>query len=123
MKILIVDSSVWIPDRIVSLLTETQRGNTLFKALSYKEAITRFQETGPDIVILDKSLPDNGSIALLREIKSVNGNTIVIVLSLRIDPNTEEQCRLAGADIFLDKYNDFEKIPSIIDSIGLEINA
>ncbi|MBL0182253.1 MAG: response regulator [Chitinophagaceae bacterium] len=123
MKILIVDSSAWIPDRIASLLTETEKENTLYKALTYKEAISLFHEAKPAVVILDKSLPDNGSISLLKDIKSAKKETMVIVLSLRIDQNTEQQCKLAGADFFLDKYNEFEKIPPIIDSIESEINA
>lgn len=123
MRILIVDSSVWIPDRIISLLTETQGDYTLYKALSYREALTLFTKTDPAIVILDRSLPDNGSIALLKEIKSANKDVIVIVLSLRIDQNTRYQCILAGADFFLDKYNDFDKIPAIVNSIAAGLRA
>lgn len=123
MKILIVDGSEWIPDRIAGLLNETENENTLFKALTYKEAVSLFHAAMPAVVILDKSLPDNGSISLLKEIKSAKKETIVIVLSLHIDQNTEQQCRLAGADFFLDKYTEFEKIPFIIGSIGSEINA
>ncbi len=123
MKILIIDSSAWIPDRIASLLAEAEGDNTLYKALTYKEAISLFHETMPAVVILDKSLPDSGSISLLKEIKSVKKDTMIIVLSLRIDLNTEQQCKLAGADFFLDKYDEFEKIPAIIESIASEISA
>ncbi len=123
MKILIVDSSIWIPDRIVTLLTETRSAKTLYKALSYGEACTLFEENKPEIVILDKNLPDNGSITFLKEIKSANKGTVVIVLSLRIDPNTEYRCKMAGADFFLDKYSEFEKIPAIIDGLKAGLRA
>ncbi|HMU11255.1 MAG TPA: response regulator [Ferruginibacter sp.] len=123
MKILIVDSSAWIPDRIASLLTEAEGDHTLYKALTYKEAVSLFHETEPAVVILDKSLPDKGSISLLTEIKAAKKNTMVIVLSLRIDLNAEQLCKRAGADFILDKYHEFERIPAIISSINLEINA
>ncbi|HRI25165.1 MAG TPA: response regulator [Ferruginibacter sp.] len=123
MKILIVDSAAWMPDRIASLLTETEGEKTLYKAFTYQEALSVFHETRPAVVILDKNLPDSGSITLLKEIKSVKKDTVVIVLSFRIDLNAERQCKRAGADHFLDKYNEFEKIPSIIEHINTVINA
>ena len=123
MRILIVDSSAWIPDRIATLLTETPLKKTLYKALSHKEALESFYESLPDVVILDKSLPNNGSITLLKEIKSVKKHTVVIVLSLHVDQNTEQQCKGAGADFFLDKYNEFEKLPAIIDDVAGAVNS
>ncbi len=123
MKILIVDSSAWIPDRIASLLTETPENKSIYKAFSLQEARTLFHNVKPGVVILDKNLPDNGSLTLLKEIKSADANTVVIILSFRVNLNTEQQCKLAGADYFLDKYTDFEELPAIIRHTGTRLSA
>jgi DNA-binding response OmpR family regulator len=123
MKILIVDSSAWIPDRIAGLLAETLENKSIYKAFSLQEARTLFHQAKPTVVILDKNLPDNGSLTLLKEIKSGGKHSIVIVLSFRISVNAEQQCKLAGADYFLDKYTDFEELPDIIRHAGSRMSA
>ena len=119
MVILIVDGSSQVIDRLASLLTEPGKKRTIHKAGSYMEATTLFKEKQPALVLLDRYLPNNESIELLKAIKTANRNTKVIILYFFADGNIESQYKLHGADFFLDKYNDFDKIPGIIDSITL----
>ncbi len=112
MKILIADSSIFILDRLENLLLETFSNAAVLRAGSYKDAMMLFKEQLPGIVLLDVSLPR--SLSLLGEIKKRQSKTCVIVLSIQIDLKIHEKYSLRGADFFLDKYYEFEKIPGII---------
>jgi len=117
MVVLIVDSSIHILESITNLLSETGDTMLIHTALTYAEAITLFNETEPSVVILDRSLPENKSIDFLKHIKSSGIKTNIICLSSRVDNNIEAQCKLLGADFFLDKYNEFERIPIMLRAI------
>ncbi|PIX10405.1 MAG: hypothetical protein COZ75_01760 [Flavobacteriaceae bacterium CG_4_8_14_3_um_filter_34_10] len=71
-----------------------------------------FKEQLPDIVLLDVSLPK--SLNFLVEIKKMQSKTFVIVLSIQNDLKMDKKYSLRGADFFLDKYYEIEKIPGII---------
>jgi len=117
MQVLIVDSSSEIVERLEEILTEANITTAIYNSFSYENAIRLFYEHEPDVVILCANLRKNESMKLLSEIKSVIYKTVVIILSINMDEYINEQCRLMGADYFLDKYRDFEKIPGIINVI------
>ncbi|MDP4264940.1 MAG: response regulator [Bacteroidota bacterium] len=118
MIILIADSSAHIIDRLESMLAETTTRASVYKALSYKEAARICSETMPDVVLLDISFPGNMSLVLLEKIRGAGYKTCVIILFIHIDNNTREQCKSLGADFFLDKHHEFEKIPGIINELA-----
>jgi DNA-binding NarL/FixJ family response regulator len=119
MLILIVDSSAQIIQRLEEVLSEAKHIRIIHKATTYEEATILFKKEEPDIVLLDIGLPANESVDLISEIKKSNATTTVIALSNRADTGTQEQFDSLGADFFLDKYHDFEKLPGIVDAIGV----
>jgi len=114
MTILIADSSENIIDRLESLLLETNPKAIIFRATSYKDARIIFKKFEPTVVLLDMNLTGNMTITFLKEIKEPVHKTCVIILSSVMDNNIMQLCKLHGADFFLDKYHEFEKIPDII---------
>ncbi len=120
MVILIVDSSQLILERLADILSETAKKKMVYLANTYAAAANLVKTIQPDIILLDIYLTENKSIALLKEIKSDNKDTKVIMLTNDIDFVNEKRYWLAGADYILDKYNEFEKIPAAIDMIGIE---
>ncbi len=121
MKILIVDSSLIINSRLKALILEAHNQVIIYQAKSYKEAIQLYTEKTPDVVILDIELPGNKSVHLLKEIKTANEKSVVIILYMEINALTKFQYTIAGADFFLDKYHEFEKIPEHINAIEANI--
>ena len=112
--VLVVDSSVMIIERWQNILTETENIKTVYGAVSYKDASLLFKQKNPTVVLLDAGLPGTMSIDLLKEFKSINDNTIVIILSDTADNQQQEKYKSLGADYCFDKYHDFEKIPAFI---------
>jgi len=120
MKILIIDNSVEMIERLEEIISEAPVSAIIYGALSYEAALKSFKENMPEVVLLDISLSGNRAITILKEIKEIEPATTIIVLSINTDDKLKEQCRILSADFFLDKYYEFEKIPSIINDIPVK---
>ena len=70
MKILIVDSSVQMIQRLEEILSEAAIDLTIYSTVSYEAAAKLFKENIPDIALLNISLHGTESFTLLKEIKS-----------------------------------------------------
>jgi len=123
MRILIIDSSTEIANRLEEILSESASEKSIYKAATYKDAVSFYKEYYPDVVLLDLSLHGNESFELLKSIKKSGKESFVIILSIHVDTRTREQCKRMGADLFFDKYNDFEKIPGTINEISKKLKT
>ncbi len=117
MQILIVDSSVQVINRLEEMLSESGDIHVIYKAVSSEAAEKLFKEINPEVVVMDIGLHGDNSCHLITEIKKADPSTVVIVLSIHMDEQMHEQCKSIGVDFFLDKYNEFGKIPAIIDQV------
>jgi len=115
--ILIIERSAEVLDRLVQLVSEIEHPKTIFKATGFEEAELLLEDIQPKIVLLDSCLPEQKSIDLLKRIKKINAATKVIILSNNPDVRYEKHYLSMGADVFLDKYHDYEKIPVVINNI------
>lgn len=111
MTILIADSSIKIIDRLESLIVEADNKLKIYKALTFAEALELFDEFNPEVVLLDMKLPADKSLHLLKLIKQTGSRTCIIALYSGV------QYYQLGVDYFLDKHNEFEKIPGLIKDI------
>ncbi|KAA9040495.1 response regulator [Ginsengibacter hankyongi] len=116
-RLLIIDTSTAVIQRLKELVSESLNIEDIELSASFSAASKNIKNNLPDIVLLDLTLPVNESIEFLKKIKKENPGMSVIVLSDAVDERTEEQCKLAGADYFFDRYNEFEKIPGAIEEI------
>ncbi len=112
-KILLVDDSPLILERLMSMLEELEI-HSLFCCGTAHEAKQFLTHMSPDIVVLDINLPDGSGIDLLEMAKSSHPNTTVVMLTNQSGSYYRKLCRTLGADYFLDKSTDFEMIPDVI---------
>jgi DNA-binding NarL/FixJ family response regulator len=113
-QVLIVDDSEQIRERLVTLLAESPQIRVVGQAGSGREALDALQRLEPDTVILDIRLPDNSGIELLKMIKARHPEIVVIMLTNFDYTQYRQQCRRLGADYFLNKTLEFEKIVDTI---------
>ena len=114
--VLIIDDNPRIRKRIAALLAESPMIRLVGEAGSGREALDAVRQTGPDTVILDVHLPDQSGIALLKTFKSRYPSMRIVMLTNLDDARYRQQCRTLGADHFLSKSLEFEKIvDAIID--------
>lgn len=81
-KVFIVDDHAVVRQGLKQILAEESRMTVVGEAANGVEAPRKIQETNPDVVILDISLPGRNGIDVLRRIKADAPNRPVLVLSM-----------------------------------------
>ncbi len=112
--VLIVDDSEQIRERLAALLTESSQIRLVGQAGDSHEAMKSIALLRPDTVILDIRLPGSSGIEVLKQIKARYPQIQVIMLTNYDYAMYRQQCRRLGADHFLNKTREFEKIVNAI---------
>ena len=73
------------------------------EAATAKKGVEAATSDKPDLVILDLGLPDRDGLDILPEIKALEHNPKVIILSVRKDLQTQRQALTLGADAYISK--------------------
>jgi two-component system nitrogen regulation response regulator NtrX len=107
-KILVVDDEESILDTLSSILED--EGYGIVTASSGESAISKFDETSPDIVLLDVWLPEMDGMDTLRIIKEKNRSVPVIMISGHSKIDTAVDAIKHGAYDFLEKPLSLEKV-------------
>ena len=113
-QVLIVDDSEQIRKRLAALLTESSRIRLVGQTGDGHEALKAVERLRPDTVILDIRLPGSSGIEVLKQIKARYPQIQVIMLTNYDHAVYRQQCRRLGADHFLNKTREFEKIVTAI---------
>ena len=116
---LIVDDNMRFIERMIGLLDENTNIGYINVANDYNEATRIIDEERPDVVLLDINLPGKSGIEILKQIRNSGKNSHVIMVTNHADEYYRDQCKEIGADHFLDKSNDFSKVPGIIRQLGI----
>jgi DNA-binding NarL/FixJ family response regulator len=110
MKILIVDDSAIVRERLTAMLSKITEAENICYAEDVPKAISSVRNLNPEVVILDIRVPGGSGIDVLREIEKINQPPIVIVLINYPYPQYRRKCLDAGADFFFDKSTEFNKV-------------
>ena len=116
--ILVIDDSPLIIKRLLDMLSEIPQLGWIKQAGSYQEAAALINEHQPRILLLDINLPDKSGIEILRNSKENHPTVKVIMITNQANEYYQKLCMKLGADYFIDKTKEFEKITAII--AGLE---
>jgi two-component system response regulator DevR len=113
-QVLIVDDSEQIRERLAALLAESTKIRIVGQVGDGHEALKAIERLRPDTVILDIRLPGSSGIEVLKQIKARHPQMQVIMLTNYDHAMYRQQCRQLGADHFLNKTREFEKIVASI---------
>jgi DNA-binding NarL/FixJ family response regulator len=116
LRILIVEDSILIRDRMNIILSELSCISKIQNSGDGNEALTMINELHPDVILLDINLPGKSGLSVLKEAKLQSKATIVMLTNYS-DEYYRSLCSRLGADHFLDKSTEFEKIPSLLSNI------
>jgi DNA-binding NtrC family response regulator len=100
-KILVVDDEI----QVVRLLQEflTSKGYRVYTALNSAEALANVREMKPRIVLLDIMMPGMGGIDTLKEIKKIDPDIAVIMVTAVIDEELANRAVKLGAYDYITK--------------------
>jgi DNA-binding NarL/FixJ family response regulator len=117
MKLLIVDDSKVIRDRLRAMLYDVENVEVIGEAANYCDAMNAISTTFPGIVILDINMPGKNGLDLLLELKTMINPPVAIMMSNYSDIYYRNLCEKMGADYFFDKSTEFEKIPDVLNAL------
>jgi DNA-binding NtrC family response regulator len=83
-------------------------------ASDFDEASRLFFQEDHQVVLLDINLPGKNGIEFLKLVKGKKQETEVIMITNHADAYYKRQCLELGASHFLDKSEEFMKLPSLI---------
>lgn len=112
--LLIIDHSSLVAERIIDMLNEQKNIGAIAKVTSAEEANIFLKQVIPDIILLDMHLPDVNSVEFLTELKKKYSNIKFIVISNESNSIYREISQMKGASYFIDKVDEFDKIPELI---------
>ena len=86
-------------------------------AKSGEEALARIQINPPDVVITDNGLPGINGLELVRKIKVLSPETLVVVISTRQGKAYQEAALQAGALDFINKLEVTSKLTPLLKNL------
>ena len=116
-KILIVDD-----DRILRQVLQNsleQKGYQVISAGSGKEALLKFSQDIPDIIVSDVSMPEMDGFEFCRQLRSQTSGKLIpfIFLSAKDDLDDRIQGRTIGADSYLTKPFEMKELLANIEAL------
>jgi DNA-binding NarL/FixJ family response regulator len=113
-RVYIVDDSVRLRKRLCELLSDVDNVQVIGQAGNADEALNDICILKPDTVLLDIRLPGKSGIQLLGEIKKLQPEIMVIIMTNYNYPQYQQQSIRAGADHFFNKTREFESIIEVL---------
>jgi DNA-binding NarL/FixJ family response regulator len=117
-RLLVVEDSKRVADRLFELLDQVPHVDTIGAVESERDAIASLRETHPDVVILDLHLKQGTGFGVLRSLNAEGERPTVVVLTNFDLPEYRSQAHALGVTYFLDKANEFDRIPEILEEIA-----
>ncbi|HMT29560.1 MAG TPA: response regulator [Bacteroidia bacterium] len=115
-RILIVDDSILIGNRVRELLTDYHLVELIGQAYNIEDGRELIEKEHPDLVILDIGFPGRSGMLLIEEIKKLNDETVVVMFTNYSHVIYRNKCKELGADHFFDKSTDLELLMSFLES-------
>ena len=118
MKVLVVDDSDIVRERIAEMLSGITGVEIVGNAANSIDALYLVNKLKPDTVTLDIRIPGESGIEVLKKIKSSHPSTIVMVLTNFPIDQYKNKCYELGGDYFFSKSDEFEKVEVVITKLA-----
>lgn len=115
-KILVADDDA--PVRRVLSRFLSKRGYTVLEAADGEAAVSIFRRERPALVLLDVRMPRKDGVEALREIKAVDPEAPVVMITASLTDEVEKELRAHSASEFLPKPVEMARLQEILERIG-----
>ena len=123
MTLIIADDSVDFRERIRNLALKHENLQIAGESENGAEALQLINQTDPDMIILDIRMPVMNGIQLMKKLKEQGNKAIVCILTSYDYPQYKRKCMELGARYFFNKWDDFKKIDSAIESVKKKVEG
>ncbi|WLR51430.1 response regulator [Bacillus tianshenii] len=121
-KILVVDDSMVMRNMIRKVIENNQLAEVM-EAKDADDALMKYQTFQPDVVTMDITMPGKSGIEAVKQIKSVDKNANIIMITAMGQKAMVVEALNEGARDFIVKPFEEEKLVSAINKIFKIINV
>jgi len=116
-KILIIDDSPFITMEIRDIVTDAGY-EVAGHARNGEEGIQKYSEYSPDIVTIDIIMPGIDGIETAEEIRKINPDAKIVMLSSMCDEDTKKELEEANLNLVVEKPIEKEKLLEMLELAG-----
>lgn len=114
-KMLVVDDDTFVRMLFAFDLPDVE----LIEARTVREAAELLAEHQPDVIVVDRRLPDGDGLQLIRAIRGDGdtGQVPIVLLTAAHDPGQEPEVLRAGADAYMGKPFEADTLMAIVRGV------
>jgi two-component system chemotaxis response regulator CheY len=112
-SILLVDDEAHIR-KYVALILKQLGATKVVEATNGEEAIAMFEQSKPDVVLLDISMPLMNGLETLKRLKAIEPDGVYIMLTSMVNRQSIDEALALGAANYIRKDNPKEEIAQAI---------
>lgn len=116
-RVMIADDSDAIRFVLNDILT-IGKHEIVAEAVNGLEAVEKFSQTNPDILLLDLAMPKKDGLTVVREVMAKHPTAKIILITASDNHNIINECIRAGAHAFISKPFDFDHVLKLISEIS-----
>jgi len=117
-KVLLVDDSRIVRERLAALISELPGVVLIGEASNVSEGVKKIRQLRPHIVVLDISMPGGNGIQVLEAVRKRGRAPHIIMLTNFAHEAYRERCLELGAEYFFDKSAEFENAVETIKELS-----
>lgn len=119
MRILVVDDNVLVRHGVIDILASRKNWEVCAEAQDGEEAIQKVQESRPDVILLDISMPGMNGLEVARAIRQEFADAKILIMSQHDPASLLPSAIQAGANGCVDKSRlATDLLPSIESVVG-----
>jgi DNA-binding NarL/FixJ family response regulator len=118
LRVLIADDSAVVRDRLPRLLADVPGVEVVGQTADANATVAALTSLRPDVLILDLFMPGGGGISVLNRLRDLPARPVVIVFTNARYPEYREACARLGAEHFLDKSRDADRLVAIVRGLA-----
>jgi len=118
--VMVIDNAAEVRRRLCELLSELPDVRAEGCHADWREVEARLEEVDPCCVVIDVPVAGPAGFDLLARLRRTAPACVIVVLTNRSDGELERRSREIGADHFLAKAADFERLVDLVRDLGCE---
>ena len=115
-KVMLVDDATFMRLKLKAILTEFGH-EVIGEAATGRIAIDQYRSLKPEVVLMDITMPDMNGLDALREIKKIDPQATIVMVSAMGSQEFVLDAIRAGARDFIVKPFENERIRKVLDSL------
>jgi DNA-binding NarL/FixJ family response regulator len=112
-SVLTADDNAFVRQRLGELFRRESDFEVCAEVENGRQAIEKAHESGPDLIVLDLSMPVMNGLDAASALKRLTPEVPIVMFSAYADSFTEKEARSAGVSVLVSKFEDMSALVGI----------